>query len=45
MSYDDITIDSLIAKGSFKWTAYPGTIGAWTAEMDFGVAPAIRATL
>lgn len=45
MSYDDITIDSLIEKGSFKWSAYPGTIGAWTAEMDFGVAPAIRATL
>lgn len=45
MSYDDITIDSLIEMGSFKWSAYPGTIGAWTAEMDFGVAPAIRATL
>lgn len=45
MSYDDITIDSLIEKGSFKWSAYPGTIGAWTAEMDFGIAPAIRATL
>lgn len=43
--YDSITIDSLVAKGSCKWSTYPGTLGAWTAEMDFGVAPAIRQVL
>lgn len=43
--YDSITAESLIAKGGLKWTAFPGTIGAWTAEMDFGVSPAIRETL
>lgn len=43
--YDDVSIESLVDKGSCKWSTYPGAIGAWTAEMDFGVAPAIRDTL
>lgn len=35
---DALTIDDLRAAGSLKWTAYPGAIGAWVAEMDFGMA-------
>lgn len=25
-----------------KWSTYPGCIGAWVAEMDYGTAPAIK---
>ena len=40
-SFDAITADDLRQAGSVKWTAFPDTIGAFVAEMDFGVAPAI----
>jgi cystathionine beta-lyase len=30
---------------SRKWSLYPGRIGAWVAEMDFGVAPEIAEAL
>ncbi|OAN33378.1 MalY/PatB family protein [Microbacterium sp. H83] len=30
---------------SRKWSLHPGRIGAWVAEMDFGVAPEIAAAL
>ena len=40
--YDSITREQIEQYGSLKWTAYPGAAGAWIAEMDFGVAPAIR---
>ena len=30
---------------SRKWSLHPGMIGAWVAEMDFGVAPAVAAAL
>ncbi len=43
--YDEITEADLRAAGSMKWTAYPGKTGAWVAEMDFGVAPAIQEAL
>lgn len=36
------TIDQLTAEGSRKWSAYPGTIGMWVAEMDFGISPELR---
>ncbi|MDR1851584.1 MAG: aminotransferase class I/II-fold pyridoxal phosphate-dependent enzyme [Propionibacteriaceae bacterium] len=36
------TIARLRANDSMKWVNYPGEIGAWVAEMDFGVAPKIR---
>lgn len=36
---------SLEAQGSFKWSLFPGTIGAWIAEMDFGISPAITQAL
>lgn len=39
--FDAITADDLRQAGSVKWTAFPDTIGAFVAEMDFGVAPAI----
>lgn len=38
---DALTIADLRAAGSLKWTTYPDAIGAWVAEMDFGLAPAI----
>ena len=43
--YDDITIEQLRASGSFKWTTHPDAIGAFIAEMDFGVAPAVKDAL
>jgi cysteine-S-conjugate beta-lyase len=43
---DQTTEDELRARGSFKWSAGgPGVIGAFVAEMDFGVAPPIEAAL
>jgi cystathionine beta-lyase len=43
---DQITISELRARGSVKWTrGGPGVIGAFVAEMDFGVAPPIKAAL
>lgn len=42
---DALTIDDLRSAGSLKWTAYPEAIGAWVAEMDFGLAPAVAAAL
>ena len=46
--WDALTIEDLRARGGTKWTMFPDTIGAWVAEMDFGIAPpvaeAIRAT-
>lgn len=45
--FDQIDIDSksvsdLVAAGSDKWTRYPGAIGAFIAEMDYGMAPCIE---
>ncbi|MGI5952196.1 MAG: MalY/PatB family protein [Brooklawnia sp.] len=42
---DALTIDDLRAAGSLKWTTYPGAIGAWVAEMDFGLAPPVAAAI
>lgn len=39
--FDAITEQELRAAGSLKWTMFPDMIGAFVAEMDFGVAPAI----
>lgn len=41
-TFDQITQDDLREAGSVKWTAFPDTIGAFVAEMDFGLAPAIN---
>lgn len=43
--FDAITEESLVAKGGRKWSTFTGSIGAFIAEMDFGVAPAIRQAL
>jgi len=37
--------DALRAGGSVKWTAFPDALGAFVAEMDFGLAPPIRTAL
>ncbi|HET6186162.1 MAG TPA: hypothetical protein VFE59_04095, partial [Trebonia sp.] len=43
---DQTTEDELRARGSQKWSrGGPGVIGAFVAEMDFGVAPAIETAL
>ena len=39
--FDEITVDQLRAAGSTKWTTVPDAIGAFVAEMDFGVPPAV----
>lgn len=42
---DATTIEELRALGSTKWTTFPENIGAFVAEMDFGIAPEITAAL
>lgn len=44
-TFDRITADQMRAAGWKKWTEFPGTTGAWIAEMDFGTAPAVRDVL
>ncbi len=44
-AFDLIQPADLRRRGSLKWTMYPGTIGAFVAEMDFGTAPEIIAAL
>ena len=44
-AFDTLTAADLVAAGSRKWTAFPGCIGAFVAEMDFGLAPPIRQAL
>ena len=43
--FETPTADELRRRGSAKWTAFPDAIGAFVAEMDFGLAPAIQAVL
>jgi len=44
-AFDSLSATQLMAAGSRKWTAFPGCIGAFVAEMDFGLAPPIRQAL
>lgn len=44
IDFDAITEESLRATGATKW-ATPGKIGAFVAEMDYGIAPVIRQAL
>ena len=39
--FDSRTRFDLDRPESRKWSLHPGRIGAWVAEMDFGVAPVI----
>lgn len=43
--FDAISAADLRDAGSVKWTTFPDTIGAWVAEMDFGLAPAVSEAL
>lgn len=43
--FDALTIDDLRARGSLKWTHFPDAIGAWVAELDYGLAPVIHDAL
>lgn len=43
--FDAITAEQLRRVGGLKWSAFPGVIGAWVAEADFGAAPQITAAL
>ncbi|MFC4256177.1 aminotransferase class I/II-fold pyridoxal phosphate-dependent enzyme [Altererythrobacter xixiisoli] len=44
-AFDAISLDTLRATGATKWAAEDGSIGAFVAEMDFGIAPPITAAL
>lgn len=43
--WDDISVETLQARGSMKWTRFPGTLPGFVAEMDFPLAPAISEAL
>src|SRR5215831_4949548 len=44
--FDDVDIERLRHRRTVKWTLYgPDVLAAWVAEMDFDVAPAVRAAL
>lgn len=43
--FDASTAEQLRAVGGMKWSTFPGKIGAWVAEADFGAAPPITAAL
>lgn len=42
---DGTTIEQLRSTGATKWSADDGTLGAFVAEMDFGIDPTITAAL
>jgi len=41
VDFDSISMDQLSAAGGVKWAKFPGKIGAFVAEMDFGTAPVV----
>ena len=45
VDFDSVSEDDLRDAGSVKWTMFPDTIGAFVAEMDFGLAPSISTAL
>ena len=45
-SFDDVSIERLRRRRTVKWTLYgPDVLAAWVAEMDFDVAPSVRAAI
>lgn len=42
---DALTAADLVARGSQKWTTFPGTLGAWVAELDLPLAPPVTRAL
>ncbi|MGC0274218.1 MalY/PatB family protein [Pseudactinotalea sp. Z1739] len=45
IDFDSITAEHLRHVGGAKWSRFPDTIGAFIAEMDFGIAEPITAAL
>lgn len=43
--FETPTVDELRRRGSAKWTAFPDALGAFVAEMDFGMAAPIQEVL
>jgi len=44
--FDDVSVEALRRRRTVKWTLYgPEVLAAWVAEMDFTVAPPVRAAL
>jgi cystathionine beta-lyase len=44
--FDDVSIEALRRRRTIKWSLYgPDVLAAWVAEMDFDVAPVVRAAL
>src|SRR5438128_7532424 len=44
--FDDVSLERLRRRRTVKWTLYgPDVLAAWVAEMDFDVAPAVRAAI
>src|SRR4051794_37165438 len=42
----DVDVDHLRRRRTVKWSLHgPGVLAAWVAEMDFRVAPVVRAAL
>lgn len=37
-AFETISVEALREAGSMKWTKYPGTLAAFVAEMDYGLA-------
>lgn len=44
-AFDAVSEADLRAAGSLKWSAFPGQLPAWVAEMDFGLAAPITERL
>jgi cystathionine beta-lyase len=40
-TFDDVHVEALRRTGGVKWSMYPDKLGAFVAEMDFGIAPPI----
>ncbi|MFC4034772.1 MalY/PatB family protein [Streptomyces polygonati] len=44
--FDDVRIEELLSRRTLKWGRHgAGVLGAWIAEMDFPLAPAVRRAL
>ncbi|WP_427015935.1 MalY/PatB family protein [Pseudarthrobacter sp. P1] len=43
--FDAITVDALRGIGGLKWSMFPEHVGAFVAEMDFGIAGPITAAI
>ena len=44
--FDDVDVERLRKRRTVKWTLYgPEALAAWVAEMDFDVAPSVRAAI